>query len=91
MSRIGKIPVDVPAGVKISSTDCKVVVEGPLGKLEWEHRPEVAIAIDDATRTQWSVTGHAIELNHTESEGYYLNLSSPQPKVFVMWRSAEAA
>ena len=46
--------------------------------------------VDDATRTQWAVTGHAIELNHTESEGYYLNLSSPQPKVFVMWRSAES-
>ena len=46
--------------------------------------------VDDTIRTQWSVTGHAIELNHTESEGYYLNLSSPQPKVFVMWRSAES-
>lgn len=46
--------------------------------------------VDDAERTQWHVTGHAIELNLTESEGYYLNVSSPEPKVFVMWRSAEA-
>ncbi|MEO8739093.1 MAG: DUF3305 domain-containing protein [Casimicrobiaceae bacterium] len=46
--------------------------------------------VDDAIHTQWCVTGHALELNHTESEGYYLNLSSPEPKVFVMWRSAES-
>ena len=46
--------------------------------------------VDDASRTQWYATGHCIELNHTESEGYYLNLSSPQPKVFVMWRSPES-
>ena len=50
MSRIGKIPVDVPAGVKTATADCKVVVEGPLGKLEWEHRPEVSIAFDEAKR-----------------------------------------
>jgi hypothetical protein len=46
--------------------------------------------VDDATRTQWRVTGHAIELQRSESEGYFLNLTSPQPKVFVMWRSADA-
>lgn len=34
MSRIGKQPVPVPAGVKVQLADGKVRVEGPKGKLE---------------------------------------------------------
>ena len=30
--------------------------------------------------------GFAMELFRDEAEGYYLNLSSPQPVAFVMWR-----
>ncbi|MDR1618300.1 MAG: 50S ribosomal protein L6 [Treponema sp.] len=33
MSRIGKIPVKVPAGVKVSFQDEVMIVEGPKGKL----------------------------------------------------------
>ena len=36
MSRIGKQPVPVPAGVKIAIEDGKVRVEGPKGKLEMD-------------------------------------------------------
>jgi large subunit ribosomal protein L6 len=34
MSRIGKIPVEIPAGVKVNVKDRKVLVEGPKGKLD---------------------------------------------------------
>jgi len=47
MSRIGKQPVKIPSGVKLSLADRTITVEGPLGKLHWEHRPEIAIEIDD--------------------------------------------
>jgi large subunit ribosomal protein L6 len=47
MSRIGKKPVQVPAGVKIQIADHTITVEGKLGKLQWEHRPEVALAYDE--------------------------------------------
>ena len=30
-----------------------------------------------------------IELHPTEAEGYFLNLTSETPLVFVMWRTAE--
>jgi large subunit ribosomal protein L6 len=50
MSRIGKIPVDVPANVKVAVADRTVTIEGPLGKLDFEHRPEVSVKFDDATR-----------------------------------------
>ena len=46
MSRIGKKPIDVPKGVKVSVADCQVTIEGPLGKLEWTHRPEITVVYD---------------------------------------------
>jgi hypothetical protein len=30
--------------------------------------------------------GHAIELRRDEAQGYYLNVTSPSPSAFVMWR-----
>ena len=50
MSRIGKKPVQVPAGVKIQIADRTITVEGKLGKLQWEHRPEVAVAYDEQAK-----------------------------------------
>ncbi|MCC6427514.1 MAG: 50S ribosomal protein L6 [Phycisphaerales bacterium] len=43
MSRIGKQPVAVPAGVKVSVKDGLVSVEGPKGKLSYQTRPEVKV------------------------------------------------
>jgi large subunit ribosomal protein L6 len=47
MSRIGKIPVSVPAGVKVGVNGRKVAVEGPLGKLEGEFLPQVTVKFDE--------------------------------------------
>jgi large subunit ribosomal protein L6 len=41
MSRIGKIPVKVPQGVKVSFQDEVMVVEGPKGKLSQKYHPVV--------------------------------------------------
>jgi len=41
MSRIGKIPVKVPSGVKISFTDEVMTVEGPKGKLSQKYHPSI--------------------------------------------------
>lgn len=51
MSRIGKQPVKVPGGVKIQIADQAIEVEGPLGKLQFEHRPEVSLVYDEPTKT----------------------------------------
>ena len=48
MSRIGKKPIPLPAGVKVAIDGRKVRVEGPKGKLEWEHRREVSVKLDEA-------------------------------------------
>ena len=47
MSRIGKKPIDIPAGVKVGVADGVVSVEGNLGKLSIEHRPEIDVAVSD--------------------------------------------
>lgn len=45
MSRIGKLPVAIPAGVKVSKEECTIRVEGPKGKLSMEmpHGIEVIV------------------------------------------------
>ncbi|NLH48630.1 MAG: 50S ribosomal protein L6 [Myxococcales bacterium] len=44
MSRIGKLPIPIPKGVKVQITGNRVVVNGPNGSLTYEHRPEVRVA-----------------------------------------------
>ena len=44
---------------------------------------------EDATSTRWRFGGHALELHRSEAEGYFLNITSDTPLVFVMWRGAE--
>jgi Protein of unknown function (DUF3305) len=39
--------------------------------------------------TQWRYDGEQIELHPSEAEGYWLNLNSPRPCIFVMWRLEE--
>ncbi|MDA1051222.1 MAG: 50S ribosomal protein L6 [Planctomycetota bacterium] len=50
MSRIGNKPVSVLEGVKVAVQDRVITVEGPLGKLQYEHRPEVKIAVDEGAK-----------------------------------------
>lgn len=44
MSRIGKKPVDVPAGVQVTLTGNHLKVKGPKGELEREFQPAMSIA-----------------------------------------------
>lgn len=50
MSRIGKKPIPIPGGVKVSVANHVVHVEGPLGKLDWKHRAELDVKVDDAAK-----------------------------------------
>src|SRR5215210_3055594 len=51
MSRIGKQPIPVPAGVKASVANRLVKVEGPKGKLEFEHHPNMAVKLENGVLT----------------------------------------
>ena len=50
MSRIGKQPVPVLDGVKVSIDGCTITTEGPQGKLQFEHRPEISLEIDEENK-----------------------------------------
>jgi hypothetical protein len=49
--------------------------------------PRVILQTPDLMRVLFS--GLQIKLQRDEAEGYYMNITSPQPKVFVMWRTGE--
>ncbi len=47
MSRIGKLPINVPAGVTVSVDNNIVTVKGPKGELKQAINPEITISITD--------------------------------------------
>ncbi|MGH2452464.1 MAG: 50S ribosomal protein L6 [bacterium] len=49
MSRIGKAPVAIPAGVEVKVDGSRVSVQGPKGRLERTFHPEMAIRVADGT------------------------------------------
>jgi hypothetical protein len=49
--------------------------------------PRVIVQTDAVTQVLFP--GHRLHLARDEAEGYYLNLTSPEPKVFVLWRPAD--
>ncbi len=51
MSRIGKKPVTILDGVKLSLQGQALSVEGPQGKLDIALRPEVSVEIDEESKT----------------------------------------
>ena len=51
MSRIGKQPVVIPAGVKVNVSGGSVKVEGPKGKLEMVAHPNMKIVFDEAGKS----------------------------------------
>ncbi len=63
MSRIGKLPVQIPQGVKVGAADNIITVEGPKGKLTQDYKPEVSVEVKEneviVGITEESKTAHA--------------------------------
>ena len=49
MSRVGKLPIPLPSGVKCDLTDAHIKVTGPKGALEIDLRPEVEVKLEENT------------------------------------------
>jgi hypothetical protein len=49
------------------------------------------VIVDTGDMRQVLFPGYELKLQRHEAEGYYLNITSPQPKVFVLWRMKEDA
>lgn len=46
MSRIGKLPIDVPAGVTITIDESEISVKGPKGELAVPHLSDVTVTLE---------------------------------------------
>ena len=72
MSRIGKLPISVPAGVAISvDNDNAVTVKGPKGPLTTQVDRDINVAIEDGTLT---VTRPTEQKRHKAMHGLYRSL-----------------
>jgi large subunit ribosomal protein L6 len=47
MSRVGRLPIPIPAGVEVSVSEQHVVVSGPRGTLERDIAPELSLVSED--------------------------------------------
>jgi large subunit ribosomal protein L6 len=71
MSRIGKIPVKVPGGVKVTFLNEEMLVEGPKGKLKQKYNPVVTFE----NKGNEIVVGRKNEQKQTKAfHGLYRNL-----------------
>jgi large subunit ribosomal protein L6 len=51
MSRIGRKPITVPAGVKVSIKGHTVTIQGPKGTLDLAHHQDVSVKWDEAEKS----------------------------------------
>jgi len=69
MSRIGKLPIEIPAGVTINVTpENLVTVKGKLGELSQQVDPEIEVAVEG---TQLTVTRPTDQKRHRALHGLY--------------------
>ena len=66
MSRIGKKPITIPAGVDVKLDGSKVTVKGPKGELSNTFNPDIAIAVEG---TEIIVTRPSDNKNHRALHG----------------------
>lgn len=50
MSRIGKKPVPIEGGAKVTISGREIVVEASGKRLSYEHRPEVSVTVDEENK-----------------------------------------
>jgi hypothetical protein len=62
------------------------VVWEPLGVVPSSAVAQPRQLVEHEGLKQWLHTGFKLELHRDEAEGYYLNLTAPDPRVFVLWR-----
>jgi len=56
---------------------------------EADRDPTAVARSERSDVTVWRVPGFSVELHRSEATGYYLNITAPDPKIFVMCRLAE--
>jgi ribosomal protein L6P/L9E len=74
MSRIGKLPISIPAGVEVKISDQNVItVKGPKGSLEQQVDPDITLKLEDGTLSLERPTD---QKRHKAMHGLYRSLVS---------------
>lgn len=68
MSRIGKLPIQIPAGVTVTIKDDVVTVKGPKGELTQAINPDIKLSVEDGVL---SLTRPSDERTHRAMHGLY--------------------
>ena len=71
MSRIGKAPVAIPAGVTVAVEGNTIKVKGPKGELEQEFDPAIGVAIEE---NEVLFTRSTDQPDHRSKHGLYRSL-----------------
>lgn len=71
MSRIGKLPIDIPQGVEIKIKDNNVTVKGKLGQLEQQIHSDLEVKVEE---NQVVVTRPTDSKEHKSMHGLYRSL-----------------
>lgn len=68
MSRIGKLPINLPSGVSVTVNGDTVTVKGPKGELRQQINPEISVNVDGGVVT---FTRPSDEKQHRSMHGLY--------------------
>ena len=71
MSRIGKLPITVPAGVEVNITGTKVSIKGKLGSLSETIDPDIIVKLEDGVI---NVSRPTDQKRHRALHGLYRSL-----------------
>jgi hypothetical protein len=58
----------------------------PWGVLPGYPEGEARVLVESEGAVQWLHPGFTLVLHRDETEGYYMNVSASEPRVFVLWR-----
>lgn len=62
----------------------------PWSVIESDEQPGAPrMLVREPALSQWLHPGFALELHRDEAAGYYMNVSSGSPRIFVLWRMDE--
>jgi hypothetical protein len=83
-------PIAVVMERRASSNRWQSEVWEPIGVLAgYQGKGGVRQLVDAGGVQQWLHPGLVLKLRREEAEGYYLNVSTDSPRVFVLWRLDE--
>lgn len=70
MSRIGKLPINIPAGVTVTLKDNVVSVKGPKGELSQAVDPSIIVTIEDNV-IKFSIDEHHDTVEQKQKQAYH--------------------